>query len=172
MRRVGCSRGWTCSTQAHWRRRSLRPASLPTYQKRWLVMRRNVVPTRWMMDLDTSLKGPRRAEVRLLHPPAAKRTKENSMKAGIFGRHLTCVLSSSPSTWRKLSLPCNRFLRSVQDFRGMEDTRQTNNAANARVRSTKVVSGEAKFQCKDCEGMFNSYEALWYHTKSKQNMKV
>ena len=31
----------------------------------------------------------------------------------------------------------------------------------------RLASGEAKFQCKDCEGMFNSYEALWYHTKSK-----
>ena len=43
----------------------------------------------------------------------------------------------------------------------------SNNAANTRVRSTKVVSGEAKFQCKDCERMFNSYQALWHHTKSK-----
>ena len=43
----------------------------------------------------------------------------------------------------------------------------SNNAANARVQSTKVVSEEAKFQCKDCKRMFNSYQALWHHTKSK-----
>ena len=43
----------------------------------------------------------------------------------------------------------------------------SNNAANTRVRSKKVVSGKAKFQCKDCERMFNSYQALWHHTKSK-----
>ena len=31
-----------------------------------------------MLDLDTSLKGPRRAEVRLLHPPAAERSPGGS----------------------------------------------------------------------------------------------
>ena len=43
----------------------------------------------------------------------------------------------------------------------------SSNAANARVRSTKDVSGEAKFQCKDCDRIFNSDQALRYHTKSK-----
>ena len=42
-----------------------------------------------------------------------------------------------------------------------------NNAAYSRVQSMKDVSGEAKFQCKECERMFNSYQALRYHTKSK-----
>ena len=43
----------------------------------------------------------------------------------------------------------------------------SNNAANAKVQSTKDVSGEAKFQCKDCKRIFNSDQALCYHTKSK-----
>ena len=29
------------------------------------------------------------------------------------------------------------------------------------------VSGAAKFQCRDCERVFNSQPVLWYHTKSK-----
>ena len=31
-----------------------------------------------------------------------------------------------------------------------------NNAANRRVRRSEVVSGDAKFQCQDCERVFNS----------------
>ena len=41
-----------------------------------------------------------------------------------------------------------------------------NNAANRRVRRTEVVSGDAKFQCQDCERTFSSQPGLWNHTKS------
>ena len=42
-----------------------------------------------------------------------------------------------------------------------------NNAVNRRVKRRNVVSGNAKVQCQDCESIFNSRSALWYHTKSK-----
>ena len=42
-----------------------------------------------------------------------------------------------------------------------------NNAANRRVRRTEVVTGDARFQCKDCERSFRSQPGLWHHTKSK-----
>ena len=36
-----------------------------------------------------------------------------------------------------------------------------------RQGTTGVVSEDAKFKCQDCEKVFNSNNALWYHTKSK-----
>ena len=43
----------------------------------------------------------------------------------------------------------------------------TNNAANRRIRRAEVVSGDAKFQCHDCEKTFSSQSGLWFHIKSK-----
>ena len=31
----------------------------------------------------------------------------------------------------------------------------------------EVVTGDARFQCKDCERSFRSQPGLWHHTKSK-----
>ena len=50
---------------------------------------------------------------------------------------------------------------------GSEQVPNANNTANRRVRRTEVVSGDAKFQCQDCERTFNSQSALSYHRKSK-----
>ena len=41
------------------------------------------------------------------------------------------------------------------------------NSARRRLRRTEVVSGDANFQCKDCERTFISPSGLWNHTKSK-----
>ena len=35
------------------------------------------------------------------------------------------------------------------------------------VQWTNVVSGDAKFQCKECERTFSGPSGLWHHTKSK-----
>ena len=40
-------------------------------------------------------------------------------------------------------------------------------SANRKVRRTEFVTGDSKFQCQDCERIFNSQPALWYHRKSK-----
>ena len=50
---------------------------------------------------------------------------------------------------------------------GSEQVPNAKNTANRRVRRTEVVSGDAKFQCQDCERTFNSQSALSYHRKSK-----
>ena len=42
-----------------------------------------------------------------------------------------------------------------------------NNAANRGVRRAEVVSGDAKFQCQDCERTFSGHSGLRHHTKSK-----
>ena len=39
-------------------------------------------------------------------------------------------------------------------------------SANRRVKRTEVVSGDARFQCQDCESTFISRKGLWNHTKS------
>ena len=44
-----------------------------------------------------------------------------------------------------------------------------NNSVNRRVRRTQVVSGDAKFQCQDCERTFSGKSGLWFHTKSKHD---
>ena len=43
------------------------------------------------------------------------------------------------------------------------------NSANRRVRRTEVVSGDAKFQCQDCERSFSGKSGLWFHKKSKHD---
>ena len=43
----------------------------------------------------------------------------------------------------------------------------SNNAANRRVRRAEVVSGDAKFNCQNCDRVYSSPGALWQHTKSK-----
>ena len=42
-----------------------------------------------------------------------------------------------------------------------------NNAANRRVKRAEVVSGDAKFQCRDFDRTFSGQRGLWRHTKSK-----
>ena len=42
-----------------------------------------------------------------------------------------------------------------------------NNYVNRRIKRTNVVSGDAKFQCKECERTFSGLSGLWHHTKSK-----
>ena len=42
-----------------------------------------------------------------------------------------------------------------------------NNTTNKRYRRTEVVSGDAKFQCQDCDRVYCSLGAIWNHTKSK-----
>ena len=38
---------------------------------------------------------------------------------------------------------------------------------NKKARETEVVSEKGKIKCQDCERVFISPQALWYHTKSK-----
>ena len=40
-------------------------------------------------------------------------------------------------------------------------------SSKIRESRTEVVSEDAKFKCQDCERVFNSKSALWYHNKSK-----
>ena len=40
-------------------------------------------------------------------------------------------------------------------------------SAYRKVRRTEFVTGDSKFQCQECERIFNSQPALWYHRKSK-----
>ena len=59
-----------------------------------------------------------------------------------------------------------------EDAVNEEHHRQTlpinaNKSANMRLRKTVEVSGVIKFECQDCQRIFNSQPALIYHTKSK-----
>ena len=42
-----------------------------------------------------------------------------------------------------------------------------NKSTKRRVARSGVLFGDSKFRCQDCESIFNSKQALWYHTKSK-----
>ena len=44
-----------------------------------------------------------------------------------------------------------------------------NDTANTRARRTKIVSGDARFKCQDCEKTFSGPSGLWHHTKSKHD---
>ena len=56
---------------------------------------RNLKPTR-TKDLDMSVKGPRSAEIRLLHPPAAKRKRSLEMEPQ--QQRITSLLAESAGT--------------------------------------------------------------------------
>ena len=40
-----------------------------------------------------------------------------------------------------------------------------NDTANTRGRRTKIVTGDARFECQDCERTFSGPSGLWQHTK-------
>ena len=60
----------------------------------------------------------------------------------------------------------NRHYRIVHDEGVRVEPMTPNNAANRGVGRTEVVSGDAKFECQDCDRVYSSPGALWNHTKS------
>ena len=61
----------------------------------------------------------------------------------------------------------NRHYRIVHDEGVRVEPMTPNNAANRGVGRAEVVSGDAKFQCQDCEKRFSDPSGLRQHTKSK-----
>ena len=61
----------------------------------------------------------------------------------------------------------NRHYRIVHDEGVRVEPMTPNNAANRGVGRAEVVSGDAKFQCQDCDRVYSGHGALWKHTKSK-----
>ena len=48
-----------------------------------------------------------------------------------------------------------------------KDLKIPNESSKRRVARSGVVPGDSKFICQDCDSIFNSKQALWYHTKFK-----
>ena len=54
-----------------------------------------------------------------------------------------------------------------EDLEIDEDTLKTQIIPKISNKSTKRIQRDSKFRCQDCESIFNSKQAIWYHTKSK-----